>query len=62
VIGSAIAVGAVSILVMKRTGMRTARGEEIQFPDRALARPRIHHVLDERARLQTTFAGARDHQ
>lgn len=45
VIASAILVGAVSILLMKRFGVRTARGEEIAFPSRSEARPKPHHIL-----------------
>jgi hypothetical protein len=45
VIGSAVAVGAVSIALMKRLGTRTVRGESIQFPERAAAKPRTNHIL-----------------
>ncbi len=45
VIGSAVAVGAVSIALMKRFGVRTIRGEDIEFPARAAARPRPNHIL-----------------
>ena len=45
VIGSAIAVAALSIALMKRLGVRTVRGETIEFPDRAAGRPHTHHVI-----------------
>ena len=45
VIGSAIAVGALSIVLMKQVGVRTVRGEHIEFPARAAARPRTHHIV-----------------
>ena len=45
VIGSAVAVGALSIALMKRLGTRTIRGEGIEFPARAAARPRTHHIV-----------------
>lgn len=45
VIFSAIAVAAVGIALMKRFGARTVRGEPIQWPDRAIARPRVQHIL-----------------
>jgi len=45
VIGTAVAVGALSILLMKRTSARTIRGEPITFPDRALQRPRVQHIV-----------------
>ena len=45
VIGSAVAVGAVSIALMKRFGVRTIRGDEIEFPARAAARPQTHHIV-----------------
>ena len=45
VIGSAVAVGALSIALMKHLGIRTVRGENIEFPSRAAARPRTHHIV-----------------
>jgi len=45
VIGSAVAVGALSIALMKHLGIRTVRGENIEFPARAAARPRTHHIV-----------------
>ena len=45
VIGSGIAVGALSIALMKRLGIRTARGERIEFPARAAERPGTHHIV-----------------
>ena len=45
VIGSAVAVGALSVSLMKRWGVRTIHGEEIDFPDRAAERPEKHHVI-----------------
>ena len=45
VIGSAVAVGALSIALMKHFGIRTVRGENIEFPARAAARPRTHHIV-----------------
>jgi len=45
VIGSAVAVGALSIALMKRFGVRTIRGGEIDFPARAAARPQKHHIV-----------------
>ena len=45
VIGSAVAVGTVSIALMKHLGVRTIRGENIEYPTRAAARPRTHHIV-----------------
>lgn len=45
VIGCAVGVGALSVAAMKRLGVRTVRGEDIRFPDREEARPRVHHAL-----------------
>ena len=45
IIGSAIAVGALSITAMKRFGARTVRGEPIAFPDRAKTGPKANHAL-----------------
>ncbi len=45
VIGLAVAVGALSLAVMKRRGARTVRGEAIPWPDPASARPRPNHIL-----------------
>ena len=45
VIGSAVAVAALSIALMKRFGTRTASGEDIEFPVRAAARPRANHIV-----------------
>ena len=45
VIGSAVAVGALSIALMKRFGVRTIRGGEIDFPALAAARPQKHHIV-----------------
>ncbi len=43
VIGSAVAVGALSIALMKRLGTRTIRGADIEFP--RAARPSTHHIV-----------------
>ncbi|HSM61305.1 MAG TPA: DUF6691 family protein [Longimicrobiales bacterium] len=45
VIGSAIAVGAVSLALMRRLGTRTIRGEEIPFPGDEERRPAPRHIL-----------------
>ena len=45
VIGSAVAVGAVSILWMKRSGARTMRGEAIDFSDGETDGPGREHIL-----------------
>ena len=45
VIGSAVAVGAVSVAVFKRLGIRTVRGDAIAFPTPSDAQPRVHHIL-----------------
>jgi uncharacterized protein len=45
VIGTAVAVGVVSVMLMKRAGTRTVRGEPIRFPAGEETRPRKQHVL-----------------
>ncbi len=45
VIGSAIAVGAVSLGLMKRFRVRTIRGDEIRYPDASERRPSARHIL-----------------
>lgn len=45
VIGSAVAVGAAGLALMKRFGVRSVRGEEIRYPDRASVRVRPNNVL-----------------
>ena len=45
VIGGAVLVGAVSLALMKRFGVRTVRGEEIRYPGGAETRPRPNHIL-----------------
>ncbi len=45
VIGSAVLVGAVGLALMKWRGVRTIRGEVIQYPDRTETRPRARHIL-----------------
>ena len=45
VIGGAVAVGVVSVTLMKRRGARTVRGEAIAFPSGAETRPSKQHVL-----------------
>jgi len=45
IIGSAVAVGAVSLALMKRFGVRTVRGEEIHYPEREEMQPRPRHIL-----------------
>jgi len=45
VIGSAIGVGAISLVLMKRFGVRTIRGDEIQYPDASERRPSARHAL-----------------
>ena len=45
VIGSAVGVGAISLLLMKRFGVRTVRGEEIRYPSGDEVKPRPQHIL-----------------
>ena len=45
VIGSAIGVGAVSVALMKRYGVRTVRGEEIHYPSKEEMKPAKRHIL-----------------
>jgi len=45
IIGLAVGVGAVSVALMKKFGVRTIRGEEIAWPDAASMRPQPHHIL-----------------
>jgi len=45
VIGTAVAVGVVSVMLMKRSGTRTVRGEPIRFPAGEETRPRKQHVF-----------------
>lgn len=45
VIGGAVGVGMLSVLLMKRAGARTVRGEAISFPTGDDTRPRKHHVF-----------------
>ncbi|HSH76629.1 MAG TPA: DUF6691 family protein [Longimicrobiales bacterium] len=45
VIGSAVAVGTLGVALLRRAGGRTARGEEIAFPDEAERRPSVSHAL-----------------
>lgn len=45
VIGCAVGVGALSVFLMKRFGVRTIRGEEIVFPSGEELRPRRHHAF-----------------
>ncbi|HSG09288.1 MAG TPA: DUF6691 family protein [Longimicrobiales bacterium] len=45
VIGSAVAVGAVCVALMKRFGIRTVRGEEIVYPGEDEVRPQRRHLL-----------------
>lgn len=44
VIGGAVGVGALGVALLKRLGARTVRGEPIQYPDAAEARPGIRHA------------------
>jgi uncharacterized protein len=44
VIGSAVAVGATGVALLRRTGAKTIRGEEIQFPDADERRPGVRHI------------------
>ena len=45
IIGSAVLVAAVSVAVMKRSGLRSRSGEEIRFGDPNALRPRARHVF-----------------
>jgi len=45
VIGSAVAVGATSVWLMRRLGMRNARGERIDWPTAELGRPRVSNAI-----------------
>jgi uncharacterized membrane protein YedE/YeeE len=45
IIGGAVAVGAVSLIVMKRFGVRTVRGGEIHYPGGEEKEPRRQHIL-----------------
>lgn len=45
VIGSAVAVGAICVALMKRFGIRTVRGEEIVYPGEDEVRPQRRHIL-----------------
>ena len=45
VIGSAVAVAALSVALMKRRRSRTVRGEAIEWPDAELGRLRPNHLL-----------------
>lgn len=45
IIGLGVVVGAASTWIMKRTGVKTVRGETIQWPPVKAARPRKHHIL-----------------
>lgn len=45
VIGSAVAVGAIGVALMKRWGVRTVRGEEIVYPGEDEVRPQKRHIL-----------------
>jgi len=45
VIGLAVVVGAGSLALMKRRGVRTIRGEVIHYPDRSEAKPTARHIL-----------------
>jgi uncharacterized protein len=44
VIGAAVAIAALSVFLMKRTGMRTVRGDRIEFPAGEETRPAKSHV------------------
>jgi hypothetical protein len=44
VIGGAVLVGALGVAVMKRSGARTAFGDEIAFSDPAERRPSVQHA------------------
>ena len=45
IIGGAVVVGAVSLVLMKRFGVRTVRGEEIHYPGGEEVKPRKQHIL-----------------
>jgi uncharacterized protein len=45
VIGLAVGVGAISVALMKRFGVRTVRGDEIAWPDAASMKPQRHHIV-----------------
>ena len=45
VIGTAVGVGVVSVMLMKRSGMRTVHGEPIRFPAGEETRPRKQHAF-----------------
>lgn len=45
VLGSALAVGAASVALMKRLGIRASGGHAIRFPSAEETRPRPHHLL-----------------
>jgi uncharacterized membrane protein YedE/YeeE len=45
IIGSAVTVGAVSVWLMRRFGVRNARGERIVWPAAEEGRPRVNNVL-----------------
>lgn len=45
VIGSAVAVGALSVALLKRMRARTVRGDEIEFPVSSEALPRSNHIV-----------------
>ncbi len=44
VIGGAVGVGVLGVAALRRAGARTVRGEPIQYPDAAEARPGIRHA------------------
>lgn len=44
VIGGAVGIGALSVFMMKRTSMRTVRGDHIEFPTVEETRPAKNHV------------------
>lgn len=45
IIGSAVVVGALFLIVMKRAGVTTIRGDEIEYPAKEEAQPRPQHIL-----------------
>ncbi len=45
VIGGAVGVGALSLALMKRFGVRTIRGDEIRYPQGDDVKPRPQHIL-----------------
>ena len=45
VIGLAVGVGAISLVLMKRFGVRTVRGDEILWPAAAEMKPQRHQIL-----------------